>query len=86
MKNALRSLVIVGLLMCISQPLNAKIRLPKLISDCLVLQRDVPLKIWGWADVGEKVTIRLDGNYYENFMTIVEYVKEIQREAGIDNA
>ena len=65
MKNALRSLVIVGLLMCISQPLNAKIRLPKLISDCLVLQRDVPLKIWGWADVGEKVTIRLDGNYYE---------------------
>ena len=65
MKNALRSLMIVGLLMCISQPLNAKIRLPKLISDCLVLQRDVPLKIWGWADVGEKVTIRLDGNYYE---------------------
>ena len=65
MKNALRSLVIVGLLMCISQPLNAKIRLPKLISDCLVLQRDVPLKIWGWADAGEKVTIRLDGNYYE---------------------
>ena len=38
-------------------------------------------------DVGDwdKVVI-LDGNYYENFMTIVRYVKEIQREAGIDNA
>ena len=38
-------------------------------------------------DVGawDKVVI-LDGNYYENFMTIVKYVKEIQREAGIDNA
>ena len=38
-------------------------------------------------DVGDwdKVVI-LDGNYYENFMTIVKYVKEIQREAGMDNA
>ena len=38
-------------------------------------------------DVGDwdKVVI-LDGNYYENFMTVVRYVKEIQREAGIDNA
>lgn len=38
-------------------------------------------------DVGDwdKVVI-LDGNYYENFMTIVRYVKEMQREAGIDNA
>ena len=38
-------------------------------------------------DVGDwdKVVI-LNGNYYENFMTIVRYVKESQREAGIDNA
>ena len=38
-------------------------------------------------DVGDwdKVVI-LDGNYYENFMTIVRYVKEMQREAGMDNA
>ena len=38
-------------------------------------------------DVGDwdKVVI-LDGNYYENFMTVVRYVKEIQREAGMDNA
>lgn len=38
-------------------------------------------------DVGDwdKVVI-LDGNYYENFMTVVRYVKKIQREAGIDNA
>lgn len=38
-------------------------------------------------DVGDwdKVVV-LDGNYYENFMTIVKYVKEIQREVGIENA
>ena len=46
-------------------PMNAKVRLPKLINDCMVLQRDVPLKIWGWADAGEKVTVRMDGSSYE---------------------
>lgn len=46
-------------------PMHAKIRLPKLISDCMVLQRDVDLKIWGWGDCGEKVTVRFDGSSYE---------------------
>ena len=27
-----------------------KVTLPKLISDKMVLQRDVELDIWGWAD------------------------------------
>lgn len=48
-----------------SQPVMAKVRLPKLVSDKMVLQRDTDLKIWGWADAGEKVTVRLMGNHYE---------------------
>ncbi len=36
---------------------NAQISLPKLISDGMVLQRDVKLTIWGWASSGEKVEI-----------------------------
>lgn len=48
-----------------SQPVMAKVRLPKLVSDKMVLQRDTDLKIWGWADAGEKVTVRLMGKYYE---------------------
>jgi sialate O-acetylesterase len=36
---------------------GAQVRLPKLISDSMVLQRDVPLHIWGWAGAGEKVTV-----------------------------
>lgn len=32
----------------------SQIRLPKLISDGMVLQRDAKIKIWGWADKGEK--------------------------------
>ena len=31
---------------------EAKVRLPRLVSDGMVLQRDVPLKVWGWADAG----------------------------------
>lgn len=42
----------------------AKIRLPALISDKMVLQRDIDLNIWGWADVGEKVTVRFQGEHY----------------------
>ncbi len=39
---------------------QADIRLPKLISDQLVLQRDQPLPLWGYAAPGESVTIRLN--------------------------
>lgn len=35
----------------------ADVRLPKLISDDMVLQRDAPIKVWGWADPGEELTI-----------------------------
>ena len=39
---------------------QADIRLPKLISDHLVLQRDQPLPLWGYAAPGEQVTVRLN--------------------------
>ena len=35
----------------------AQIRLPRLISDGMVLQRDQPLKIWGWASSKEKIEL-----------------------------
>ena len=44
--------------------IDAKIRLPKVISDCMVLQRDTEASVWGWADPGEKVTVRFDGQHY----------------------
>jgi sialate O-acetylesterase len=39
---------------------EAKVTLPKVIASHMVLQRDRPLPIWGWADPGEEVTVRLD--------------------------
>ena len=37
----------------------AEVRLPHLLSDNMVLQRDRPIPIWGWAKPDEKVTVRL---------------------------
>ncbi|MFD2034722.1 sialate O-acetylesterase [Belliella marina] len=39
----------------------AEIRLPFLISDGMVLQRGVPVNIWGWADIGEEIQVEFDG-------------------------
>ncbi|MDR0541633.1 MAG: sialate O-acetylesterase [Dysgonamonadaceae bacterium] len=36
---------------------SGQVRLPQLIGDGMILQRDVPSKIWGWASPGEKVTV-----------------------------
>ena len=37
----------------------AEVKLPKVLSDHVVLQRDAPIHIWGWADPGEQVTVSL---------------------------
>lgn len=45
-------------------PLCGQIKLPKLISDGMVLQRNTEIKIWGYASAGEKVTVSfLKKNY-----------------------
>ena len=41
--------------------LRAEPRLPHLFSDHMVLQRDIELRIWGWADPGEPVDVNLAG-------------------------
>ncbi len=39
--------------------LQADVKLPAVFSDHMVLQREKPIAVWGWADDGEKVTVRL---------------------------
>jgi sialate O-acetylesterase len=48
------SLIFSGLVM------NAQVRLPSIISDHMVIQQNMPVRVWGWADPGEKVTITLN--------------------------
>ncbi len=40
-------------------PVFADVRLPAVIQQRMVLQRDMPLPIWGWADPGEDVTVKI---------------------------
>jgi sialate O-acetylesterase len=48
----------------ILQPAFCQVRLPLLVSDGMVLQRDANVKVWGWAEAGEKVTINFNGKTY----------------------
>ena len=45
-------------------PLTAQVRLPRLISDGMVLQRNAELKIWGWSAPGENVSLEFAGKQY----------------------
>ncbi len=38
---------------------QADVRLPRVFSEHMVLQRDLPASVWGWADPGEPVTVRI---------------------------
>ncbi len=38
---------------------NADVKVSNLFSDNLVLQRDIPAPVWGTADAGEKVTVKI---------------------------
>lgn len=40
-------------------PTSADVRLPALFTDHMVIQRGVPIHIWGWAEPGEKVSVAL---------------------------
>ena len=52
-----------GILLCLvacarALPAGAEIELPNLFSDHAVLQREQPVRVWGWGKTGETVTVR----------------------------
>ncbi len=56
----------IGLFLLLSCPrVFADVKLPQLIGNGMVLQRDVKLKIWGWAKAGEKVTVNFKSKNYK---------------------
>ena len=48
-------LIYLGIITC--KPVNGQVRLPRIVRDSMVLQRDATIKIWGWASPNEKVKI-----------------------------
>lgn len=43
-------------------PVSADVKLPHIIGSHMVLQREMPVPIWGWADPSEQVTVILAAN------------------------
>lgn len=44
---------------------SAQLKLPRLIRDSMILQRDEKIKLWGWASGHEKVQVRFNGKVYK---------------------
>lgn len=61
MKKSICIFIISSLLLFIIPPFcQANVRLPALISDGMVLQRETKLIIWGWASPGEKIHVNFN--------------------------
>lgn len=56
--NKVRLSLAVLLCLCATSMVDAKVKLPALISDGIVLQREQPIKVWGTADAGESVQVK----------------------------
>ena len=53
-----------GALLATPLACSAQLRLARIYSDGVVLQRDVPVPVWGWAGAGESVTVTFAGRTY----------------------
>lgn len=60
----IRIVILLALALAQATFVSGKATLPKLISDGMVLQRNAEVKIWGWANAGEKVAIAFGGSVY----------------------
>lgn len=55
-----RSIFLFGLFVAHGLCVLANVRLPAIIGDHMVLQQNSKVKIWGWADPNEKITLKAD--------------------------
>jgi sialate O-acetylesterase len=47
------------LLLLVSGTAMGEVRLPNVLGSRMVLQRDAPVRIWGWAEAGEQISVSL---------------------------
>jgi len=53
--------VLLVLFIASALPAVADVRLPKIFTDNMLLQRDAAVRVWGWADAGEAVSAAMMG-------------------------
>jgi sialate O-acetylesterase len=68
-KKHIHLTVIAGIILCtlllIALSSFAQVKLPRLVRDSMVLQRDRKINIWGWASKGEKVSVHFNNKTYK---------------------
>jgi sialate O-acetylesterase len=70
MKNLFFRQLATGLtLLFLSVNVLGNIKLPALVSDGMVLQRDSKINIWGWASPGERIKVKFDN---KSFSTVTD--------------
>jgi sialate O-acetylesterase len=65
----IKFLVFITLLIIFFKPASGQVKLPAIIRDSMVLQRNATIKIWGWAANGEKVSVKFNAKTYKTKTT-----------------
>lgn len=60
--SMIRLALVLAFITIISLPGWGNVRIPRILNSNMVLQRNLPVTLWGWADAREKVTINFAGN------------------------
>ena len=63
-----KNILIVSALFCFLMVGNSsfgQVKLPALVRDSMIIQRNTKLKIWGWAHPGEKVNVKFMGKSHK---------------------
>ena len=61
----LKCKLIITFILLISISSFGEVKLPRLVSDGMVLQRNSKIKIWGWASAGENISIQFINSTYK---------------------
>ena len=56
-------ILLLNIVLCFSA--SAQIKLPQLVRDSMILQRDAKVNIWGWAAANEKLSVRFNNKTYK---------------------
>ncbi len=59
-------IILVLLFLAANLSMSAQIKLPRLVRDSMILQRDRKINIWGWAPAGERVRVTFNGKTYRS--------------------
>ena len=62
-----KTIHLTSILLCLlfGSGIQAQLRLPAILRDSMILQRDQKVRIWGWASPGEKISLRFKGKVYK---------------------